>query len=415
MISSTTAENRIPASWLPLMRAVWFGFALLLLGFYFVGLGPRYAELSAVCPGGDCGPLIITAVEQPIIGSLGFSLQSYAFFEMAMEGFLVLIFAGLGFLVFRLRSDTWIGWLVSLAFLFIGLVFFAEESRTLERLYPGLFVYVEMLSAVSVGLLILLFYLFPDGRFAPRWLGRIGLVMLAVLVLDPLVIRTEARGASASLLIIIVFVLGVSLGIYSQVYRFRRVSNATQRQQTKWVLLGFVGMFSGMLPWAIFAEIAPLEPGPARVLFNFSLLPQYVLIGLFPLSVVISIMRYRLWDIDLIIRRTLSYAALTGILAITYFGSVVVIQSIFLGGADSPLVTVVSTLAIAALFNPLRLRIQDFIDRRFYRQKYNAEQTLSHFASAARDEVDLESLGVAILGVVDETMQPETVSLWLKR
>jgi hypothetical protein len=128
-------------------------------------------------------------------------------------------------------------------------------------------------------------------------------------------------------------------------------------------------------------------------------------------------MRYRLWDIDLLIRRTLQYTLLTGLLAMTYFGGVVVLQAILsplTGEANSPLVTAVTTLGIAALFTPLRNRVQDFIDRRFFRKKYNAEQTLANFAAIARDEVDMDKLTSALLEVVEETMQPEKVTLWLK-
>ena len=136
----------------------------------------------------------------------------------------------------------------------------------------------------------------------------------------------------------------------------------------------------------------------------------------FPVAIGIAILRYRLYDIDIIIRRTVQYAILTGLLALVYYGSVVVLQSLVenLTGAQSPLVIVLSTLAIAALFNPLRTRIQDFIDRRYYRQKYDAEQALARFADTARDEVDLDQLTTALLKMVEETLQPNQVSLWLR-
>ena len=137
---------------------------------------------------------------------------------------------------------------------------------------------------------------------------------------------------------------------------------------------------------------------------------------LFPLSVVIAVLRYRLFDIDIIIRKTLVYAVLSGLLALLYFGMVALLQNIFdsVSGEQSPLVIVISTLFIAALFAPLRQRVQATIDRRFYRKKYDAQQVLAQFAQTARDEVSLEALTAELTRVIQETMQPETTSLWLK-
>jgi hypothetical protein len=141
-----------------------------------------------------------------------------------------------------------------------------------------------------------------------------------------------------------------------------------------------------------------------------------IALPLLPLSVALSILRYRLWDIDLLIRRTLVYGVLTALLALLYFGLVVLLEGVLrsLVGSSGQVATVISTLAIAALFNPLRRRIQDFIDRRFYRRKYDAEQALAAFAAAARNETDLEQLSRRLTSAIQETLQPEQVSLWIK-
>lgn len=152
---------------------------------------------------------------------------------------------------------------------------------------------------------------------------------------------------------------------------------------------------------------------------NTPLWPILFLLALvaLPLSMGIAILKYRLYDIDLIIRRTLVYSVLSGLLVFAYFGSVVLLQTIvhgLTGQVQSQFVIVVSTLAIAALFNPLRHRIQGLIDRAFYRRKYDADQVLAAFRASARDEVELGPLVEHLMQATDETVRPEHVSLWLK-
>jgi len=201
-----------------------------------------------------------------------------------------------------------------------------------------------------------------------------------------------------------------------QVYRYRRVSNPVQRQQTKWVVfgmtvavLGFAAtLFVGTLPVVAGTLSGPLSNMIANTVLSFFLL-------LIPISVGLAILRSRLWEIDIIINRSLVYGTLTVALALIYAGCVLALQALLGSFTEGNQFAIVgSTLVIAVLFQPLRRRIQAIIDRRFYRRKYDAARTLEAFSATLRNEVDLNQLREHLLGVVEETMQPAHVSLWLR-
>jgi cytochrome b subunit of formate dehydrogenase len=197
------------------------------------------------------------------------------------------------------------------------------------------------------------------------------------------------------------FGVGLVGAVASVVVRFRR-SRGVERQQMKWFLYAVALLLAfpleGLLPDIV-----------DNVLFGLTLIA-------IPTAVGIAVLRYRLYDIDLLINRTLVYGSLTAMLVLAYVGGIVLFQGFFraLTGQGSQLAIVASTLAIAALFTPLRRHIQSFIDRRFYRRKYDAAKTLEAFSAKLRDETDLEALNNELVGVVIETMQPAHVSLWLR-
>jgi hypothetical protein len=196
------------------------------------------------------------------------------------------------------------------------------------------------------------------------------------------------------------------LAAASLIHNFITVKDPVARMQVRWIALGgLLGIVGPVLIWMAAGGIGPRSP------FWQGLL--YLLLALtFPLSLAIAILRYRLWNIEVIINRTLIYGLLTASLALVYFGGVALLQQVF--SSESPIVIVVSTLFTAALFAPLRERIQRAIDRRFYRRKYNAEKTLAAFGTKVRGEAELQGLCESLLSAADETMQPANVSLWLK-
>jgi hypothetical protein len=282
---------------------------------------------------------------------------------------------------------------------------------------------------IGPGLLGFLLLLFPNGRPpSPRWRKVVWFHATAVALLvlrqalspGPLDVYgfvenpfgVEAlRGALTAVEAPIFVLLLASLlaSALSVVMRFRR-SAGEERQQIKWLAS------SGTLLVVTFALGPVIWSVPALEGTFWSLL--FLLVSsTIPLSVGAAVLRYRLYDIDLIINRTLVYGTLTATLALIYLGSVVGLQYVLrtLTGQESQLAIVASTLAIAALFNPLRRRIQAFIDRRFYRRKYDAVKTLEAFSVRVRKSTDLDALSGDLIAVAQETVQPEHVSLWLHR
>jgi hypothetical protein len=186
--------------------------------------------------------------------------------------------------------------------------------------------------------------------------------------------------------------------------------------QMRWIAFGGLVGIVGLMIFALVGEFT-LGWFDDHSTSRFWIGLIYLLLStVFPISMAIAILRYRLWDIDIIINRSLVYGTLTGALALIYFGSVVLLQGLIraLTGQGSPIAIVISTLVIAGLFSPLRRRVQQFIDRRFYRRKYDAEKILSRFAMSVRGETDLDRLTAELQRVSMSAMQAEHVSIWLR-
>ena len=283
---------------------------------------------------------------------------------------------------------------------------------------------------------------FPNGKRSPRWsvwLLAVGYFVASAIVAayiiitffggtykdlgydgeTPSEIYSQIVSADALLSVIFFGLLIPILGLSFQVYRYHAILTPAERQQTKLVVWAIVVAFGAALLFFLLAVVenasrwANLDEAfhelEELVFLNFSFVFAIVSIAL-----VVSILRYRLWDIDVIINRTLVYGSLTMALGAAYFAAVLLLQTAFRAVTDQggSVAVVVSTLAIAALFQPLLRRIQAIIDRRFYRRRYDAARTMAAFGATARDEVELGRLSEALVDAVNETVQPAFVSLW---
>lgn len=327
-----------------------------------------------------------------------------------------------------------LGWLLCIAPVLLMFGVFAGDQATVLEVTGASDRSVAVWTWVShvvfesgVGLMALLPLLVPDGRLPSRRWRPIAALLAAVVTMSVIslmirpgpMIATNMRNpfgvaGAAGIADAMRAVVGVAmpmlslLALASIFIRFRG-SRGIERQQIKWLAYGAAAML-GFLALLVLLDALGMESGPVATLL---FIPMILSI---PIAMAVAMLRYRLYDVDVVINKTLVYAALTAILALSYLAVVVILQRVFGGFVeDSDLAVAGSTLAVAAMFRPLRSRVQRFIDRRFYRNRYDVAETLEAFSGRLRDEVDLDSLRGEIVGVVRSTMQPTHASLWLKQ
>ncbi len=342
------------------------------------------------------------------LAQIGISPSGYIIFHQWQGVIVPFLFLALGLFIFWRKSDDGMAILTSLLF-----ILFLGPLDTLARINPIWTVVSEISALVASVIVFLWFFIFPDGRFVPRWTRWIFFLLLAIQVWR--IFQPDLYEQSFPLIAPLIFG-GI---LMAQVFRYRH-AGAAQRQQIKWVVYGIVvGTVPLLIFFVVYFAVLNSQPPLTRAIaVNFfgGLLWEFFLLVL-PFSLTLAILRSRLFDIDIIIRKTLTYALVVALLAVVYFGSIILLQQLFAQviGDRSEIVTILSTLAIAALFVPLRNKIQDAIDRRFYRKKYDAQKVLQKFSETVRDETDLDKLVAELVNVVQETMQPRSVSVWLKK
>jgi hypothetical protein len=408
--SSTTHLDR---RWLLPVRVIWLVLTFFALLVFVVNLPVYYQLLQELCRSASCVAGQLNPNAAQAFHNVGLSLSSYALLRLTLAIIYALVWFAVGGVLAWRKSDDWMALLVSIMLVMQGAANITSAVSAGPATWPIL---VESLNFCAFVLLFLVFIIFPNGRFVPRWTYWFVVIFS---IISALYNFFPMSPFNESLITNAIWLACIGAMIVIQVYRYSYVSNRVQRQQTKWVVFGVVVVVGSNLLSILISLIVPSlgQPGSFYSLafgpdLNFFFL-------LIPLSVGIAILRYRLYDIDIIINRTLVYGTLTAALALVYFGCVILSQSIVhvLTGllSDSPLATVASTLAVVALFQPLRGRIQVMIDRRFYRRKYDATKALEAFSATLRDELDISQLSEQLVAVVQETMQPSHISLWVQR
>jgi hypothetical protein len=391
---SHITTTRLSGRWLILARVVWIVLVIFLLGTFIFSISANFASLHQPCIGTWCASTNgqLTASEIRALPQRGLSLDAYAWFWIAINGGEALVCFVVGGILFWRKSDDWMALLVALMLISIGIT-----STTNDLSYSSSIWRIPVNGVLLIESLAILFTLslFPNGRFVPRWALWVALIYPTYIVLYLLFLRQlrvpgwalyhTPLNAAAWFGCWIVLTL-------AQLYRYFRISNPVERQQTKWVAFSF--LFVLAVGFIGFRTIPGLLPNQHNGLLYVLITNGFSFIELLiPISLCLAMFRYRLWDIDVIINRTLVYGILTVLLDLVYFGLIFALQYVLRGiiNQNNDVAIVVSTLAIAALFQPLRHRLQRIIDRRFYRSKYDATKTLEAFSATLRSEVDLAS------------------------
>ena len=416
------ASARVSRPWLLVARLALLAFSVLALVIYIAGTPVYFAQL--ISSGNHCLVDCPTLANIRDLHALGISTTTYAAYQVAINLLFAVTYFVVAALIFWRKSDDPMALLASFSLVALGASFPSIPSA-LAAVHPAWQVPVTIVGnedVLAFPSLIVFFFLFPNGRFVPRWTIWMAIAFVALFELVVFFPASSISFSNWPELLIAVCVPPVVFGslVFAQVYRYRHVSTRLERQQTKWIVYG---MAVALLGFLILGYLVPAILKLFNSLQSVGLLPYTLLITaiflvllLIPLSLALAILRYRLWDVDVLINKTLVYGTLTGTLVAVYVVCVLALQALLRGlfHQNSEVAIVVSTLLVAAMFQPLRKRVQALIDRRFYRRKYDAARTLAAFSSTLRNEVELNLLSEQLVEVVQETMQPAHISLWLR-
>jgi hypothetical protein len=359
-------RTHLRGRWLALARAAWVLVILLTVLMFVISLPARYNQLAN--HSGDVIVGVMLHASDP--AQLGMSPDAYASYYLTLEVLFALIFSAVAIAIFARKSDDWMALLTSMALLTFGTASIPTTTALVEAqsVWSIPQMLVKFIGWTSVGLL---YFLFPDGRFVPRPMIWAFLLFAALSIPWSFLVQTPYYPERWPTIILVGALLLLWLPpIFSQIYKYRTVLGATQRQQAKWVVFGITVAVCGSLAVTLPGLIDPAlsQPSPQRAFYELAYVPAlYLCLAFLPISIGVSILRYRLYDIDPIINRALVYVPLTAILAGLYSASITFFQKLFLAvtGQASDAAIVLTTLAVASSFTPIKNWLQAKVDRRF--------------------------------------------------
>ena len=399
-----------------LLRAAWVAVAMLIVALFVAGVSVQLGQVQELCWISPCETGQLSPAGLRALGDLGISPDSYAAYAVTTEVTFATVYAVVAATIFWRRPNDRMMLFASLTLLIFGAVAFTTATDALAAQHPSWWVPVALLRFLGSAFMSLFVYLFPDGRFVPRWVRWVALVWISWQVPQYLFPGWYLSNDWQIWVKNVVWPVALGTAVYSQIYRYRHGSSAVQRQQIKWVVFGISAAFAVLLvkPLALTAFFPyPLSP-PAVVAFLIGNTLHYLALLFIPLSIGVAILRYNLWDIDVVINRTLVYGTLTT--------SVVLLYVLVVGGLGELLqlrgnliVSLLATGLAAVLFAPLRNRLQRGVNRLMYGERDDPYSVLSRLGSRLESTLAPDAMLAAVAGTVKEALKLPYVAIQLRR
>jgi signal transduction histidine kinase len=365
----STPQSRVPVQWLPLLRLSAVVILVLVDICFVLGIPYFYTHLTTLCTLPNCAPLVLTANDVTMLEAAGLTASAYALIQIGIE-VANLIFVNL-FCIYYLRRliTHWLGYVASL--MFIVFILQANVVWSLFDAFPQYFFLGDLLFDIAGTSMFTMLYILPSGRFVPRWsflfmlLGLWEMWTRSIASYYP-----ESFSGTQPSQFLGPFTSSLLFGLAFQAYRYVRVSTATERKQTRWVLAAMLSFISGIFGWGFFMEYLAYEPDAPRVWIHLIVMPVLMVISTVPvtLALTLSIVEHRLWEIDLIINRTLVYAVLTAVIVIMYFFALNLLN-LSLGVTSTVLTSLIMTAILVVSFQWLRDYVQRFVNRLMFGQR----------------------------------------------